>query len=81
VSEESYFMLWADEDGGHCEKLTREQVQKRIQEMAEGGGDRSCINAVPKNSDMNYWGESVVIIKGSVVVPQKKEVVVKYEIE
>jgi len=36
---------------------------------------------MPTDSDPNYWGECVLIIKGSVVTPEPVEIITKFEIK
>lgn len=74
-----YFVI-ANSDGDTCvESLNKEELLKRLDENYYG--IRTVLNDIPENNDTNYWGEGILIIKGSVVVPQGVEKVIKYDIK
>lgn len=60
-------------------ELTKEQLLKAIQEHY--WGDKEIFETLPKDTDTNYWGENILIIKGKVVTPVPEQVVTKYNID
>jgi len=82
-----YFLLTSNEDGTSIIQLDEQELLKRITPDKNGdawyGSDVTFLSGVPK-SDKGYWNgvpeNSVLIIKGEIVVPKPKAVAVKYEL-
>ena len=75
----SYFKIVSDEDGGSIyEYKTKEELLKDID--LESNEIDDCVNEIP-DSDMNYWGDSFLIIKGDIITFRKKEVITKIDID
>ena len=74
---EKYYVLYPGEDGMTVCELTKEQLERRLAE--EYYGRREFLDHVPEG-DHNYWGPTILILKGEVVVPKVVKVVEKYEV-
>ncbi len=74
----SYFVI-TNSDGDTCvDMITEEKLLKRLDEKY-WGEDVKFLNEIP-TSDTNYWGETVLIVGGEIVVPKPKEIVVSYNL-
>jgi hypothetical protein len=78
-----YFVIHNSEGETCINQLSKEQLLKRIKpEVGEKGGHYGEVGFLPKieESDTNYWGDNILIIKGDIIVPKPIEVVKEYEI-
>ena len=79
---EKYYVIRNSDGDTTVDEFTKEQLLKAIQENYWGtNGSEDILTELPENTDTNYWGEGLLIIKGSVVVPTPKQIVTKYDIE
>jgi hypothetical protein len=78
MNDEDYFLITAYNGRARVYKLTKEALLERLNDPEEGPTD--FLSDIT-NDNPNYWGESVVIIKGEIVTPRAVERVVKYEVE
>jgi hypothetical protein len=80
IGEEMYFVLTTSCDGASLEKISKEELEKRLNDE-----DYYC------RDDQSDWMDDVrhvdlmsdaikIIIKGEIVVPKAKEVVTKFEV-
>jgi len=60
------------------ESMDKKTLIERIKENYWGNVD--YLSEMPE-PDTNYWGDSVLIIKGEVVIPEPIEKVVEYDIK
>lgn len=72
-----YIVLVPGEDGLSAECLSREELLKRIKE--EYWGHREFLDRIP-DRDHNYWGRTIIVIKGTIVVPQPVETVTEWTV-
>ena len=78
--KDQYFVISNDDGDTSVDTFTKEQLLKAIQENY--WGKKIIFSELPKeDSDPNFWGEAILIIKGSVVTPVAKQVITKYDIE
>lgn len=75
---EKYFVINNSEGDTRVEELTEEVLKERL---ADGyyGRQIGFINRIG-NPDTNYWGENIMIIKGTLVSPVPIEVVKEYKL-
>jgi len=76
---ESYIVIHTGEDGINIQRLDKATLLSRIKENFWGTTEFG--SALPPESDPEYWGTRLTIVKGKVVVPQTKLTVVDYEVE
>jgi hypothetical protein len=79
MPQDRYIVISASEGGLHIKELSKAQIEKNLAEEY-WGSDVNIATRMPTESDPNYWGTQLIIIKGEIVVPAKKEVVTKYEL-
>lgn len=72
-----YFVLYPSEDGCTVTELTESELKKRLNEDYYSG--REFLDKTPKDNH-NYWGNSILIIKGEIVVPKPIQTVTEYEV-
>lgn len=74
-----YYVISAGADGVHISEYTKKQLENLL--IADGflGESRICAT-FPKETDVNYWGDRLVIIKGEVVMPQAVQIVQVFEL-
>ena len=76
--EETYFIISNSDGDTTVTEMTKPELLLAIEENY--WGDRLCLGDIPRG-DTNYWGESILIIKGKIVTPDPVEVVRKYDID
>lgn len=74
----NYFIISNSEGDTTVTMVTKQELLGRINEHY--WGRREYLSEIPQERDTNYWGGSVLIIKGEVVTPTAKEKVIEYEI-
>ncbi len=77
--KEQYFIISNSDGDTTIDVFTKEQLLKAIQEQY--WGEREILTEIPADSDTNYWGNAILIIKGNIVTPVAKQVITKYDIE
>ena len=78
--KETYFIISNSDGDTHVEAIDKETLLERIEEGYYGKG-REVLTELPNDSDTNYWGEALLIIKGKMVCPKAEQVITKYNIE
>jgi hypothetical protein len=74
-----YFVISSGEDSISVERLSKEELLKRLKEDYYGPtGD--IIGDLPDESDPMCWGNQLVVIKGNVVVPTEKTTVTDWAV-
>lgn len=76
---EKYFVIYNGEGDTTVEEFTKEQLLVQINDGA--WGDVEYMTDIPDNNDTNYWGNGILIIKGSIVTPEEKKVVLTHDIK
>ena len=79
---EKYFIISNSDGDTTVTEMSKEELLLAIEENY--WGDRTPMTLQDyheSRSDTNYWGESIMIIKGNIVVPTPKQVITKFEIE
>jgi len=94
MTEEFYWVLYGDEDGGNCLKYTKEELAQELNDEEEGWLKGFLVD-LPKSqygngseTSMAYWPgdpqgsrSGILIIKGSVVVPKEIKKVTEWTVE
>ena len=85
----SYFVIYNSEGETSVEQISKEILTKRLQAEANAndsnfdaeyyGKDIEFLSEI-KDTDTNYWGDVILIIKGEIVVPEPVDVVKEYKI-
>lgn len=75
---EKYFVICNSNGDTTIHVLDKETLLKGIEENY--WGSMEFLNKIP-DSDTNYWGDSVVIIKGEIVTPTPLITVTKFDIK
>jgi len=62
--------------------VTAYTKQELLDELNEGTfNEHDWLSEIPDSSDTNYWGGSMLLIKGSLVTPTPIETITEYKIE
>ena len=77
--EETYFVINNSDGDTSVTQLTKQQLLEAIKENY--WGKKEAFPGLPKDGDTNYWGESILIIKGKIVQPRPEKVVTRYNID
>ena len=84
-----YFIIHNSDGETDVEQISKEELLNRIKPYDDGESDNSKSEyygggigflSEIKESDTNYWGNNLLIIKGEIVVPKSVRVVKEYEI-
>ena len=76
----SYFVLSVSEDGVSISRYADDEVQEFLDDIIDE--EAGFLTEEKMLTDPWYWGETnYAIIKGEAVVPKKKKVVERYEVE
>lgn len=82
-----YFVITNSDGYTRVTPVSKETLMKEITPDDDGNTDYGHIDnitfldAIPEDTDTNYWGEGILIIKGEIVTPKPKEVVRSLEID
>ena len=76
----SYFVIYNDEGDTGVEVLSKAELEKRLDEHWYGESPQ-FFYGTPEESDTNYWGGGILVIKGEIVTPRAKQVVTAWEAE
>jgi hypothetical protein len=80
--KETYFVISPNEGDVMIHPMSQEELIKKLEEEWWGSSVTFINSSNKRMSDLNDWNHTdIMIIKGSVVVPQPKEVVKTYVIE
>ena len=74
---ETYFIIRNSDGDTTVRAVSKEQLLRDINDGEFG----NVLSELPENSDTNYWGEDVLIIKGKMIVPKAEQVITKYSID
>jgi hypothetical protein len=74
---EKYFVIRNSCGDTHIDVYTKEKLIKMLNELSS----LHYIDDFDFDSDTNYWGDSIMIIKGKLVSPSPVQVVTTYEVE
>jgi hypothetical protein len=74
---ERYFIISNSDGDTIVDVVTKDVLLKRLDENYYG--DREILSYVPEY-DTNYWGDSILIIKGDVVTPTPITTITKFDI-
>ena len=72
-----YFIVSNSDGDTNVESVSKEELIKRLDEQYYG--EVEFLNEI-EDEDTNYWGDSILIIKGEIAVPTPKKVIETYEI-
>jgi hypothetical protein len=70
-----YFVISNCDGDTYVRQYTKEALLKMLK-----NSDEVILPKLPKD-DTNYWGDNILIIKGEIVSPTEKKVVVELDIE
>jgi hypothetical protein len=84
---EDYFVVRSGEDRTVIEKMSKDRLTKLITPDENGdtdyGKNITFLNTIPDNDD-GYWigvpNNSLLIIKGEIIIPKAVKVVIKMEL-
>jgi hypothetical protein len=75
---EKYFVIGMSEDGDPFHYImSKEELEEFLEENEQ---DFMSEKDLEDHSDSNYWNDSILIIKGEIVIPKPIEVVTKYKL-
>ena len=74
-----YIVFASSEDGLTITRHSREELLKKLNE--KHWGDTEISEYLPVENDPNYWGKTIVILKGKVVRPEEKTTATEFDIE
>jgi hypothetical protein len=72
-----YYVISQFDRDADVQEMTKEEVLEFLDEDVK---PKECLSKLEQSSPA-YWGERYLIIKGEIVTPKAKEVVVEYELE
>jgi len=75
---EGYFVIHNSDGDATVDFFTKEDLLTNLNDGY--WGDVGFINSIEQN-DTNYWGESILIIKGKIAVPEVATIVTSYEVK
>jgi hypothetical protein len=76
---DKYFIITNSDGDTHVECVTKEVLLERINDEHYGSFP-NYMNELPKDSDTNYWGGDIMIIKGELVSPEIKTKITEFTI-
>lgn len=79
--EETYYVIRTSCDGIYVNVMSKEMLLKEFGEEGSGYSAEQVLDEMPPDVDPNYWGESLLIIKGKVVSPKAVETVTHWDVD
>ena len=76
---EKYYLIHNEDGDTTVEELSKEELLERLKE--EYYGEVDVIKEMPKERDTDYWNEDILIIKGNIVSPIEKKIIMELDIE
>jgi hypothetical protein len=76
-----YFIISNYDGETSIEKLTKEKVLKRLDPKDPYYGDKKCLSSISDENNPNHWSKNLLIIKGEIVTPIAKEVILSIDID
>lgn len=79
----TYFVLSCSEDGVQIRDFSKAALEKYLKAELEDEQEHTFLNDIPAQ-DKGSWHapeNSLLIIKGEIVMPTQKQVVMKYEVD
>lgn len=80
MEEEKYYVISTSADGIYVHEMTKEHLLKELGEDASGFDPHDVLDEIPSDADPDYWGDSLLIIKGKVVSPKAVTAVTSWDI-
>ena len=78
----SYFLMWASEDGQSTETFTSKEELLEAISGEPYFGDDGPVEFLDHFPEFNQvQGNKVLIVKGEIVIPEPKSVVVSFDVE
>lgn len=71
-----YYLIRNSDGDVYVTEYTKEQL---LEELDDEDWQEEFLGTLPED-DTNYWGGKLLLIKGQIVTPKKKEVVTKYDL-
>lgn len=75
---EYYFVIYNTDGETFVEMLRKDQLITRLNEKYYG--ERGFIEKITEH-DTNYWRDNILVIKGNLIVPKAKKVIIEHEVE
>jgi len=79
--KETYFVIRNSDGDTTVNAVSKEELLEQIEEGEYGKEGKGILSFLPDNTDTNYWGDGILIIKGKIVVPRGEFVITKFNIE
>jgi hypothetical protein len=76
---EKYFIIQNNDGDTRVECVTKEILLEGIND--DYYGTEAFLDGCPIENDTNYWGSSILVIKGKVVSPKAKTKITEFTIE
>lgn len=76
MKQPDYFVINNSDGDTYVTLISESELCKRLDENY--WGDVEILTDIPLSADTNYWGESILIIRGNIAVPSAAEVVTKH---
>ena len=77
--EDKYFVIHNGDGDTTVNEYTKKELIAEIEDNA--WGDAVAFENIPNDNDTNYWGGGILIIKGKIIKPREKEVVIKFDVD
>jgi len=78
--DDKYYVIKAGENGTRIEMLDKKTLQERLKEQF--WGEIEILSEIPgvksQETDPNYWGNVLIIIKGKIVIPVPEQKITKW---
>ena len=76
---EKYYVIHNSDGDTTVYEYTKKELLEILNE--DDRGYIKYFDEIPYETDTNYWGEGALIIRGEVVKPKEKKIVVNFDID
>ena len=80
MEEEFYYLIRNSDGDTYIHQYTKEEILKVLNEE-HVYSNIDFFNNMPLETDTNYWGENVLLIKGKIVKPEPKTKITTFDID
>ena len=78
---DKYYIISNSDGDTTVNEIAKEDLLKRLDPDENYYGNRDILKEMPQETDTNYWGDSMLIIKGTIVSPRPVTKITEFEID
>lgn len=73
-----YYVIRNSDGDTHVEEVDEKTLKQRLADKHYG--EVGFLHRIGRDTDTNYWGENILIIKGEAIMPRPVQTVTEYKL-